>query len=498
MTPTPSDPPVVVIGAGTAGLGAALALSRDGHRVLVLERDATPLPATADEAFGWDRPGAPQVRHSHAFLALLRNLLRDDYPDLLAALLDAGATELRFCDDMPPDIDDPSPKPGDEDLVALACRRTTFEWVLRRKVLESPLVELHDGTAVAGLEWATGPEGLPLAVGVRLTAPDRRARGETTLPAAFVVVANGRRATVPEWFAEGGATVDEETQDTGIVYFSRFYRLRDTRPWPADATPVAGDLGYLKYAVFPGDNGTYSVTLACATSDRPLRSQLAAPAGFVAAAGAVPLTEPWVDEAAADPMTPVHAMAGLVTRRRDFLRSGRPVALGAHAVGDAHTCTNPLYGRGCALGMRQASLLAAAVRDHPDDALARATAYEEASERHIAPWWRAAVAQDRHSRDSHDDTRDAPQDAPGSSDDTLDPRDFLRSLLREGLMPAVRTDAVVYRAFVRSLNLLTPPDAVISDPDVVGRVMAVWERRDEREEEPPLGPSREEMVARLS
>ena len=84
-----------------AGLGTALALGRDGHRVTVLERDATPLPEDAEHAFWWDRRGAPQVRHSHMFLARLRNLLRDRYPDVLEALLAAGATEIRFCDALP-------------------------------------------------------------------------------------------------------------------------------------------------------------------------------------------------------------------------------------------------------------------------------------------------------------------------------------------------------------------------------------------------------------
>ena len=96
----------VVVGAGVGGLGSALALARAGWSVTLVERDATPLPPDPDAAFFWDRRGAPQVRHSHALLARLRNLLRDHYPDVLDQLLDAGATEIRFCELLPLEITD--------------------------------------------------------------------------------------------------------------------------------------------------------------------------------------------------------------------------------------------------------------------------------------------------------------------------------------------------------------------------------------------------------
>src|SRR3954451_10913981 len=178
---------IVVVGGGVAGLGTALACARDGHEVTVLERDDTPMPADADEAFAWQRRGAPQTRHSHAFLARLRNLLRDRAPDVLDALLEAGASELRFTERLPETIDDPSPKPGDEDLVALACRRATFEWVLRRAVLHEGRVSFLDGCAVAGLE-ATDRH----VTGVRLE--DGR-----VIAADLVVDASGRRSSLPKW-----------------------------------------------------------------------------------------------------------------------------------------------------------------------------------------------------------------------------------------------------------------------------------------------------------
>ena len=46
---------VIIVGGSVTGLGAALALSADGHRVTILERDATPMPASHVEAFEqWD------------------------------------------------------------------------------------------------------------------------------------------------------------------------------------------------------------------------------------------------------------------------------------------------------------------------------------------------------------------------------------------------------------------------------------------------------------
>src|SRR3954451_9888113 len=159
---------VVVIGAGVGGLGSALALSRQGHDVTVLERDRTPLPHDPDEAFEWDRRGAPQVRHSHAMLARLRNLLRDRYPDVLEALYAAGVTDWPLTVNLPPTIDDASPQPGDEDLVMLAGRRTTFEWVLRTTVLGAPHVSLLDGVAVDGLLGGAG-----VVTGVHATVDGR-------------------------------------------------------------------------------------------------------------------------------------------------------------------------------------------------------------------------------------------------------------------------------------------------------------------------------------
>jgi hypothetical protein len=42
------------------------------------------------------------------------------------------------------------------------------------------------------------------------------------------------------------------------------------------------------------------------------------------------------------------------------------------------------------------------------------------------------------------------------------------------------------------------PDALMSNPDLMARVLQVWQARDEREPDAPLGPDRPELMSALS
>jgi 2-polyprenyl-6-methoxyphenol hydroxylase-like FAD-dependent oxidoreductase len=482
---------VVIAGAGIAGLAGALALARDGHVVTIVERDATPMPASADEAFSaWPRRGAPQVRHSHAFLARLRNLLADRAPDVLERLLAAGATEIRFTDHLPETLTDRERRPGDDLLVALACRRTTFEWVLRERVLACPGVTLRDGVDVIGLDATLGTR--PRVLGARVRDAASEAGTETTLPSDLVVDATGPRGGSERWLeAAGIVELPAETHETGIVYLSRFYRLRDGAEMPVGEGPIAGDLGHLKFAVFLGDNRTFSVTLAVGSDDSELRKPLGRTRGFEAAAATLEPAHEWFD-GRAEPITGVHLMAGLRNRKRQFVISDHLIADGFVAVGDASICTNPLYGRGCSLALVHAYGLADAVREHSGDLEAALLAFAEFTELELDPWFRAAVLQDEESKAA---AAAAAGSAVAADDD--DQRAMLRSLMRDGLFPALQTSPIVFRAFLRWFNLLARPDALISDGEVISEVMVAYAARDSRPPPPSFGPTRDELLAVL-
>ncbi|MGH8976697.1 MAG: FAD-dependent monooxygenase [Acidimicrobiia bacterium] len=466
---------IVVVGGGMAGLGTALACARDGHAVTLLERDATPMPESADAAFSWERKGAPQVRHSHAFLARTHNLLRDRAPDVLAALVDAGASELPFTATSPPTLTDQVPRPGDEDLVALACRRTTFEWVLRRAVLAEPGVELRDGVSVEHLDSTSGSP--PRVTGVDGMAAD------------LVVDARGPRSSSDAWLAEIGAEpVPEELHESGIVYFSRFYRLlgaADDRP---SANTAAVDLGYLKYAVFMGDSDTFSITYAVDTRDAELRANLAREEVFEAATAPLIAAAPWRTPGVSEPITGVHVMAGLRNRYRPLVVDGASIVHGYVAVGDASMCTNPLYGRGCSLALVHAFGLADTLRADGSDLDALALEFGACTERELVPWFRSAVVQDEQAR----------MHASGEELPPEDPRAFMQSVFRDGLLPALRTSPIVFRAFLRWFNLLSTPDALMNDPEIVNEVLAAYHDREHRPAPESFGPAdRAEFVAHL-
>src|SRR3954468_21526243 len=83
---------VVVIGAGVAGLTAALAISRTGAEVVIVDRDEPPPPFDdPKEAFsGWPRQQVVQSRQPHNFLARTVLQFREHAPDVLAMLAEHG------------------------------------------------------------------------------------------------------------------------------------------------------------------------------------------------------------------------------------------------------------------------------------------------------------------------------------------------------------------------------------------------------------------------
>ena len=446
----------MVVGGGIGGLACALVLAPRGHEVTVLDRDPADLPATPDEAWAaWPRRGVPQIRHIHLFNARGRRVLSEEAPAVLAGLRAAGAGEIRLGG------------PDDDELVRLTCRRTTYELVLRRAVLDDPRVRFVGGARVAGL--VTSGSGV---VGVR--GEDGAAwRGDV------VVDASGRRSQMAAWLAAAGLPAPEQEEEVeASVGYTRWYRLRSE----ATAALVRADLGYAAGVLAPADDGMFCVTFGCLAED-PVMRAVRSPAGFEAAVAATPVLAEWT---APDRVVVETGVLAMADRGNRVVRLPAAGAAGVVLLGDAAVCTNPGYGRGVGLALVHARALAGTLAAH-DDPAEVTRAFADVTRAELEPWYRAAVAGDAVRRTmGRRLVAGEPWSAVGG------PGDDPAARFARGTPHAVERDPVVRRAFHRCFQLLDPPEAFWGSEEMRARVEAVW-REVEASPPPPAGPDHATM-----
>lgn len=482
---------VVVIGAGIAGLCTALRLGGGTRRVTLLERDESPPEGGPDVAFDqWRRRGVGQLRQSHAFLARLRNIIRDEHPALLADLMDAGCREIALVDMLPPALRDTYvPAPGDEDLTILTSRRTTLELVIRRYVERLPGVSIRSGVKVRGLRQYHDSTGTIVVTGVTADTQE----GPIELPADVVVDAGGKAANMIQQLIKAGAPIAEDAETAGVLYFTRHYRLRDGQEEPPRGdVPASGDLGYLKFGVFPADNGRFSITLCVPEIENSLRHAVMDGEMFQRICMEMPGLVPWIEPTRAEPIGRVIGMGDLHSRWRTLLPAGRPAVLGYFAIGDALVRTNPLYGRGCSLAAVSAGVLRDAL-DRSDSPTERLIAYDTGIREQVKPYYDLMLKQDRAA------IRRARATLTPNYRARLKAR-LAKSFVEDGITIATRSDIRLLRAALRGFHMLEHPEAWLKRPRNLGKVLSYWARGSKANAAayaPEAGPNRSRLLTAI-
>lgn len=481
---------VLVAGSSIAGLGAALAFGDGKRRVTLVDRDHAAPSGDAEEAFqNWERRGATQLRHSHVFLGRLTTLIRQRHPQLLRELLDSGARIFTFEDGLPPPLRlRYRPKPGDDELSILFSRRTTLELAMRRYAGRLPNVTFIDDAGVRGVVARRDPSGALATEGLSV----ERNGAIAEMHADVIIDATGRNTVFPTWLNAEGVQVAEEENPAGILYFTRHYRLRDGADEPIrDGTPGAGDLGYIKFGVFPADNRHFSVTLAVPEIETALRLAIVRPEIFDAICAEIPGCARWTDPVHSEPASQVFAMGNLKSMWRRY----QPLVLNFFAIGDAAVRTNPLYGRGCSAGVVHAHLLRG-VLDETADPLERAQEFEAETRKALRPFYDSMVRQDKQAIRRAEHERD-PEYKPDFRARTL------KSLIEDAIGPATRGDVEILRAFSRAFHMIDDPNDWWRNPATVAGILRFWAmskafKRARGFYPPKFGPERAQMLAKLN
>ena len=426
---------IAVMGAGIAGLCIALELQDSGYEVVLIERDAPPPDIAPQDAFEqWTRPGVPQFRHAHIFLARMCSALRDKHPSLVQELLDAGFEYSTLEELLPQGVaSQVTAQPGDEDLVHLWGRRPTFEYVLRCHVERLPHVRFMHHTQVTGL--LTEGTGKQLrATGLSLLREDQH----ETLQADIVVDASGKHSKSPEWLRELGLDVSHMSDDSDFLYTCRHYRLKDPAASPK-RLDGGGNLDYLGYSLFYEEGGYYALTFGCPVYEKELSSTIVHAKSFEVLAQQFPVIKRWVD--ASDAKTKVLGAGDFKNGWTQFGKPGSEL-LNFFPVGDCHVQTNPMYGRGCSFAYLQAQTLAETLK--LQDARQRARVYEQQCRRILTPYVKMSTDTDRmyHMRAKLSRGEQVP----------LGQRIF-NYLYEAAWLPAIHSDMVVAREFVKAVQM---------------------------------------------
>ena len=456
-------PTVTIVGSGMCGMLTGLALDRRGFQVTIIERDVPPPDCSANEAFfSWQRKGVAQFRHPHAFLGLMCSVLEENYPDLLERFFEAGARKVSFEDSIPDHLKPQyNPEPGDEKMWVLMCRRATMETVLRTYVTQTTKVTIRNQVSVADIITEKNDSQEVFIRGLSLI-DHQESNKRSELFSDIVIDATGRSSKFDKWLTSSGVNIKEERDDAEIVYYTRHYRLKDgvSEP-PRDAkNPSMGDLGYMKYGIFPGDGGHFALIICLPNEEKELRKAIKSGEKFDEIGMTIPGLRPWLSKNKSEATTAPFGIGNIHAVWRDFTGAGNNRLLNFFAVGDSAIRTNPLYGRGCSTGALHAHILAD-ILSTESDPWSRALRFQEESERKVRPIFQASLNEDK---------RGIKRAAAIREGVDLDKADSLKKWFAlafgDALMAASRDNLFIHREVMKTINLVEKPGEFLKNKKI--------------------------------
>jgi 2-polyprenyl-6-methoxyphenol hydroxylase-like FAD-dependent oxidoreductase len=335
----------IVVGAGMAGLMAAVVLSDHFSRVVIIERDTLP----AEPAL---RKGVPQGGHVHTFLGYAVEAMEELLPGVMEELYYAGAVKIRRNHDIWfHDAAGPTPI-RDVGILTPSVTRPLLEHVTRQRVMALSNIFVRDRARV--LEFQAGDDGRLTGVSVKNSEGDL-----DVIPADLVVDCSGRGSRTPRWLEDQGyGAVPTQSLEIAMTYTSGLFRppprWRDST-WACLmlAIPPGLRAAYLT----PVDGEVWLATMYARAGDTAPRDHQ----GFVDWTRG--LAHPVIHERLehAEPVSKLRSynIPEGTWRRYDQMQR---FPQGLIPMGEAFTSFNPMYGQGISLSAGQAISLRRALQ----------------------------------------------------------------------------------------------------------------------------------------
>ena len=380
---------IVVAGGGICGMAAAMLLARDGHEVVVLERDEAPVPPDPDASWdSWARRSVGQFRIAHLMLPSAATRSCGPSSPMSSPGCRRPAASRTTCS--------PTPLPRSRGRrharttpgsTPRTGRRPTIEWAFATAADDEPGVTVRRGVAIRGLLTGSSPlPGVPHVTGVVLAdgeEVDRRPRDRR------------HRSPLPHrstgWPRSAGRPPSRSPRTSASTYTGRFWRVTGRRDARDAGARAHGRADRSRCLTIPSDNCTWSTTIYTVADDAAMRA-VRKPEVFERVWRSFPDHAQWLD---GEPISDMATMSGAVDRSRHFVVDGAPVVTGMLTIADAAACTNPSVGRGMSLGLLHTVAIRDVVRQHLGDPAALALAFHEATVEQLDPWHQATKDLDR-------------------------------------------------------------------------------------------------------
>lgn len=438
----------LIIGAGMGGLSAALAAAPHFEEVILLERDAAPVPDTG-------RPGVPQGRHAHALLTAGERALSELCPGFASDLIAAGGVAYRAGLEMRVERHGYDPFPArDMGWVVYSLTRPLLEHTLRRRCVRGN-VSAREGCRVERI--ATSDDGSRVS-GVEYTDD---AGGRHHLTGDLVIDASGRGALSLAALQASGCPLPAETRiGVDIGYATSLFEVPDEVPeWKALMVFPSAPESSRGAILLPLEGRRWIVGLAGRHREKPPGDE----AGFLDFVRG--LRTPTLQRALAPArrLGEVHRFGFAESVCRHFDRLAR-LPHGLLPFGDAICRFNPIYGQGMAVAAQEGCLL----RRVLESAAARGEDVERVGIEFLAqvpplldsPWALAALPDLIY------------PDTQGER-----PPDFVQSLRFSAALTQLAAEDAGVHKLVMEVQHLLQPRAALRSPDLVARVSEVMARR---------------------